>query len=129
MYIYIDNIYIGVVTCQFFKFITVMALNWSLNFGPAQYLQDTCTEIGEILYILWLLPVSFLQLVTYGPWVMPIRNPFPLDIVRTNGWNFTQLYICIYIGKILDGILPVGLNKFVTELWTLIDIFTTWNAL
>ena len=35
----------------------------------------------------------------------------------------------MYIGKILDGILPVGLNKFVTELWTLIDIFTTWNAL
>ena len=85
MYNYIDNVYIGVVTCQFFKFITVMALNWSLNFVSAQYLQDTCSEIGEILHILWLLPVSFLQLVTYGPWVMPIRNPFPLDIVRTNG--------------------------------------------
>ena len=53
---------------------------------------------------------------------MPVRIPFPLDIVRTNGWDFTQFYICIYIGKILDGILPVGLHKFVTELWTLIDI-------
>ena len=126
IYIYIDNIYIGIVTCQFFKFITVMALNWSLNFVSAQYLQDTCTELGEILHMLWLLPVSFLQLATYGLWVMPIRIPFPLDIVRTNGWNFTQFYICIYIGKILDGILPVGLHKFVTELWTLIDIFTTW---
>ena len=57
---------------------------------------------------LWLLSVSFLQLVTYGPWVMPARIPFPLDIVRTNGWDFTQFYICIYIGKILDGILPIG---------------------
>ena len=24
--------------------------------------------------------------------------------------------------------LPVGFHKFVTELWALIDIFTTWNA-
>ena len=54
-----------------------------------------------------------------------VRIPFPLDSVRTNGWNFTQFYI----GKILDGILPVGFHKFVTELWALIDIFTTWNAL
>ena len=60
---------------------------------------------------LWLLPVSFLQLVTYGPWVMPIRIPFPLDIVRTNGWNFTQIYIWIYIGKILERILPVGFHN------------------
>ena len=28
----------------------------------------------------------------------------------------------IYIGKILDSILPVGFHKFVTELWALIDI-------
>ena len=54
---------------------------------------------------------------------MPIRIPFPLDIVRTNGWNFTQFYICIYIGKIFDGILPVGFHKFVTELWSLWLIF------
>ena len=45
------------------------------------------------------------------------RIPLPFDIVRTNGWNFTQFYICIYIGKILDGF-----HKFVTELWALINI-------
>ena len=28
----------------------------------------------------------------------------------------------IYIGKILDWILPIGFHKFVTELWALIDI-------
>ena len=78
-----------------------------------------CFDTDKLL----LLPVSFLQLVTYGPWVMPIRIPFPLDIVRTNGWNFTQLYICIYIGKIFDGILPFGFHKFVTELWSLWLIF------
>ena len=45
---------------------------------------------------------------------------------RENKWmEFTQFYIGIYIGKILDGILPVGFHKFVTELWALIDIFTT----
>ena len=54
-----------------------------------------------------------------------VRIPFPLDSVRTNGWNFTQFYI----GKILDGIIPVGFHKFVTELWALIDIFTTYRAI
>ena len=46
---------------------------------------------------------------------------------RENKWMEFHpiLHLCIYIGKILDGILPVGLHKFVTELWTLIDIFTT----
>ena len=52
IYIYIDNIYIGIVTCQFFKFMTVMALNCSLYFVSAHYLQNTCTELGETLHIL-----------------------------------------------------------------------------
>ena len=54
--------------------------------------------------------------------MIPFRIPSPCDIVRTNGWNNTQFYTCIYIGKILDGILPVRFHKFVTELLTLIDI-------
>ena len=54
-----------------------------------------------------------------------VRIPFPLDSVRTNGWNFTQFYI----GKILDGIIPVGFHEFVTELWALIDIFTTYRTI
>ena len=54
-----------------------------------------------------------------------VRIPFPLDIVRKNGWNFIQFYVCIYIGKVLNGILKVGFHKFVTALRALIDIFTT----
>ena len=54
-----------------------------------------------------------------------VRIPFPLDSVRTNGWNFTQFYI----GKTFGGILPVCFHKFVTESWALVDIFTTWYAL
>ena len=63
-----------------------------------------------------------------------LRTSVVIDVykarARRNGYRmFISVYIlCIYIGKILDGILPVGLHKFVTELWTLIDIFTTWNT-
>ena len=39
--------------------------------------------------------------------------------------EFHPIFICIYIDKILDGILPVGFHKFVTELRAFIDIFAT----
>ena len=76
-------------------------------------------ELGETLHMLCDCNLSvFSNLLLMA---LDVRIPFPLDSVRTNGWNFTQFYI----GKILDGILSVGFHKFVTGLWALIDIFTT----
>ena len=46
-------------------------------------------------------------------WIRPI--PFALDIVRKTDGISPNI-----IGKILDGILPVGFHKFVTELWALV---------
>ena len=110
-----------------------MALNWSLNFVSAQYLQNTWAELGEALHMLWyrqagIVTCQFSPICNLWP-LIDVGIRFPLDIMRRKGYNFTQFFICIYIGKIFDGILPVGFHKFVTELKLLIDSFRTWNAL
>ena len=119
----------GIVTCHFCKFITVMVLNWSLNFVSVQYLQNTfCRTWRNFAYALIQTSCDcsrqFSSTCNFRP-LSDVRIPFPLDSVRTNGWNFTQFYI----GKTFGGILPVCFHKFVTESWALVDIFTTWYAL
>ena len=72
-----------------------------------------------------LLPVIFVKFVTELCPLIDIRILFPLNILRTNGWNFTKFYICISIGNWSKmGLLPVIFYKFLTELWPLIDVFT-----
>ena len=103
-----------------------MALNWSLNFFSAQYLPNTFAELDKTLHMLWYRPAVVVT-CQFSPtcnfWrSSDVRIPFPLDIVRTNGWNFTQFYICNLYWQDLGFDFTGRFYKFVTELWALIDI-------
>ena len=57
-----------------------------------------------------LLRVSFHKLITQLQPLIDVRILFPVNILRTNclrtnWWNLTNFFMCIYIGKIQDGII------------------------
>ena len=59
---------------------------------------------------------------TFVPELWPLiyaKISFPLNILRTNGLNFTKIYKCIHIDKIYVGIGTYHFS-FVPELWSLI---------
>ena len=60
---------------------------------------------------------------TFVPVLWPMiyaKISFPLNILRTNGQNFTKLYICFHIDKIYFGIVTHHFSHICTMLWTLI---------
>ena len=62
---------------------------------------------------------------SYGPWwsmmMIFVRILFPLNILSTKWWNFTEFCICIDIDKIRLGLLHVSFHQIVLELWPLMS--------
>ena len=69
-----------------------------------------------------ILPVILHKFVTKLWPLIGNRILFLLNILRTNGWNFTKFCKCIYIYKIFVGIATFHICSFITELKPLIDV-------
>ena len=83
-------------------YLPVMALNCRLYFVSAQHLQNTCTELGEILHILW-----YRQAVIVACQFSPTFNLWPLSDAGQNsvstryrenkGMGFCPIFIYVFI--------------------------------
>ena len=100
-------------------FTWVTALDLRQNFISVQYLENKLTEFHQILYmhlywqdLRWDCYTSFFAHLYqhYGPWFTP-KICFPLNILRTNGQIFIQLYITIYTDKIYIGIVSCHFSQ------------------
>ena len=102
-----------------------MALDLHQNLVSAPYRENKLTDFYQILKYEFILTRSKLRLLhvifrTFVPESWPLiytKISFPFNILRTNGQNFTNIYICIHIDKIYVGIVTHHFHTFVPELW------------
>ena len=68
---------------------------------------------------LGLLPVIFREFVTELVPLIDVRFSFPINILRTNAYNFTKFCICIDIDKISIGIVTCNFSQICSRVMAL----------
>ena len=103
-----------------------MALDLCQNFVSAQYLEQIDRTSPNFIYAFiltrFMLGLSHIIFRIFVPELWPlnyIKILFPVNILRTNGWNFTKFYICIHIDKFYVGFVIHHFSHIFTRVMTL----------
>ena len=124
--IIIDKIYVAIVKRHFSQICNrVSALDWCQKLVFAQYLENGCTELDQILYTLYhwqdlclyCKGAFFTNLQqSYSPWLMS-------EIVFCSiSWEFNQILNTHYRGQGLGWYCKLSFSQFAIETRPLIDI-------
>ena len=138
--LHIYMIYVGIVRHHFWHICTrVMAPDLRKYFVSAHYLENKLIEFHQILYafILTRSTLGSLHIFrTFVPVLWPfiyVKISFPFTILRTDGQNFTKIYICISIDKIYFGIVTHHISHICTSVMALdlcenfVSVQYLWN--
>ena len=87
-------------------------------------LRTNSSEFDQSLYMLWYWQDLVWDCYTsiFANLLQRYDGIFSFNIWRTNWWNFTKFFICIYIGKIEDGIITHLFLQICNRVTHLIDV-------